>query len=369
MNISKYFFIISIFFVGFIIACDDGDENPSETASFDRREMLTNWADNIIVPAFINYRNYLQNLVESKDAFILRPNESTYDSLTAAWLQAYKTWQHVSMFDIGKAESIGLRNFTNIYPADNALINENISSQVYNLELPSNFDAQGFPAIDYLLFGIGGSKEQIIEQLSSDDHSQYLSDLINRLHTLTDTVTEDWLNSYSEEFINNDGSSATASVDKVVNDFLFYYEKYLRAGKVGIPAGVFSGNKISSAVEAPYSGIHSKLLFLEGLEAVQNFFLGNHFEKGTRGISLKDYLDFVRPQNNDADIAMNIVDQWGSAISKTQGISDNLKEQVETDNVKMLELYDELQIAVVLMKVDMMQALNIQVDYVDADGD
>ena len=35
----------------------------------------------------------------------------------------------------------------------------------------------------------------------------------------------------------------------------------------------------------------------------------------------------------------------------------------------MLETYDELQKAVVLLKVDMLQVLNIKVDFVDADGD
>jgi hypothetical protein len=35
----------------------------------------------------------------------------------------------------------------------------------------------------------------------------------------------------------------------------------------------------------------------------------------------------------------------------------------------MLQTYDELQKNVILLKVDMLQALNINVDYVDADGD
>ena len=42
---------------------------------------------------------------------------------------------------------------------------------------------------------------------------------------------------------------------------------------------------------------------------------------------------------------------------------------METDNVKMLQAFDELQKLVVLLKVDMMQALSISVDYVDSDGD
>ena len=35
----------------------------------------------------------------------------------------------------------------------------------------------------------------------------------------------------------------------------------------------------------------------------------------------------------------------------------------------MTETFDALQMAVVLLKVDMLQAINISVDYVDADGD
>ena len=37
--------------------------------------------------------------------------------------------------------------------------------------------------------------------------------------------------------------------------------------------------------------------------------------------------------------------------------------------IKLLTTYDDIQKAVVLLKVDMLQILNINVDYVDADGD
>jgi hypothetical protein len=50
-------------------------------------------------------------------------------------------------------------------------------------------------------------------------------------------------------------------------------------------------------------------------------------------------------------------------------LGSDLFEEVETSNVNMLRTYDELQKNVILMKVDMFQALSIQVDFVDADGD
>ncbi|MDA8948615.1 peptidase M75 superfamily protein, partial [Flavobacteriaceae bacterium] len=39
------------------------------------------------------------------------------------------------------------------------------------------------------------------------------------------------------------------------------------------------------------------------------------------------------------------------------------------DNLPMLYAYDVIQANVVLLKVDMLQKLNINVDYADADGD
>jgi len=57
------------------------------------------------------------------------------------------------------------------------------------------------------------------------------------------------------------------------------------------------------------------------------------------------------------------------ARSTALNLSDDLGNQIETDNTLMTKTYDELQKVVVLMKVDMLQALNVKVDYVDADGD
>jgi hypothetical protein len=52
-----------------------------------------------------------------------------------------------------------------------------------------------------------------------------------------------------------------------------------------------------------------------------------------------------------------------------QTLENSFATQINTNNTEMTRSYDELQIAVVLLKVDMLQAFNISVDYVDADGD
>ena len=69
------------------------------------------------------------------------------------------------------------------------------------------------------------------------------------------------------------------------------------------------------------------------------------------------------------DLAAFISTQFNMVRSESNGLSEDFFQQVESDNSKMLMTYDELQKNVVLMKVDMFQALNIRVDFVDADGD
>jgi len=368
---KKLFLFISI--ILFTFACGDDDPItevfPNED-SFSRAEMLEFWADEIIIPAYTNYISDLDILKESSTAFFTDPSEPNFNTFRDSYILAYTSWQQVSMFEIGKAEEIGLRNFTNIYPTNVDLIESNINNQNFDLALPSNFVAQGFPALDYLLFGKGDDDEVIVQALTSANVTTYVEALIDRLNDLSTEVLDDWNGGFRDEFVSNDGSSATASTDKLVNDFLFYYERFLRAAKVGIPAGVFSGNTEPDRVEGLFSDIYSKLFFEAGFSSAQDFFNGISFIDGREGVSLKQYLEEIQLTNNsDFDIAASINDNWQSAELVLIDINANFRNQVLEDNAEMLALYDELQKAVVSLKVDMLQALNIQVDFVDADGD
>ncbi|WP_286756362.1 imelysin family protein [Roseivirga sp. UBA838] len=350
-----------------IMACSDSDPSTEEPIDdFDRSEILVNWADNIIIP---NYQDYVESLTDLKAAITTFGQTPTADLLAdvrEAWLEAYLDWQRVSMFEIGKAESVSLRNFTNIYPADIQKIDENINTGSYNLELPSTNDEQGFPALDYLLYGKADTDEGTVAILSTPAHKEYLQQLVERLHNLASEVLNHWTSGYRDTFVANNGSSATSSLNKLANDFMFYYEKSLRAGKVGIPAGVFSTSPLPEKVEARFSA-KSKLLFLESLDAVQDFFNGTG--SSNTGKSFAHYLDYLNTIKEGEDLSALINSQLNLARQKAEMLNSDFAAQIDDNNVSMLETYDELQKVVVLLKVDMFQALSIQVDFVDADGD
>ena len=77
----------------------------------------------------------------------------------------------------------------------------------------------------------------------------------------------------------------------------------------------------------------------------------------------------MQGDDQPSTIATALRSQWATAESASQLLSDNLNQQVLTDNAVMLSVYDELQEAVLPLKMDLLQALNIQVDFIDADGD
>lgn len=371
---KKLFPVLLIFI---LLACEgEGPTgpNPPDSTAFDRKAMLTNWADNIIIPGYTAFAEKTAELKNAAELFTNDANLRSFYTLQSAWEEAYKVWQRVSMFNMGKADELRYRDNMNIYPTNVLEIEENIALGGYNLELPSQNDRQGFPALDYLLYGLADTDLGILDFYTNNaqaaNYKQYVLDLVNRMDMLTQQVLEDWTNGgFRESFIENNGNSATASVDLAVNDFVFYYEKNLRAGKVGIPAGVFSGNPLTTHVEALYQKELSKELLLAALDASQDFFNGKYFNSQTEGESLKSYLDFLNTLKDSEDLSALINNQFNAARSQIQNLSADFGAQIQSDNIAMLSAYDQLQLNVVLLKVDMLQALNINVDYVDADGD
>ncbi|MEM6799850.1 MAG: imelysin family protein, partial [Bacteroidota bacterium] len=356
--------LIPILFLCFFIACEDngGPEDPVD--NFDRNAMLTSWADNIIIPGYTSFSQLTLSLKNAGETFEGDPTQANLDALRTAWEDAYMGWQKVSMFNVGKADELRFRDQLNIYPTNAAEIEANVTEGGYNLELPSQNDRQGFPAMEYLLFGLGNDDPSILGFYTSDaqaaNYRTYVSDLADRIHSLTTAVLSDWTDGgFRESFIANDANTATSAVNLVVNDFVFYYEKNLRAGKVGIPAGVFSGTPLSTHVESFYKKDLAKDLLQTALTAVQDFFNGKAFSSSSEGESMKSYLQFLNTLKGGEDLSALVNNQFNSARNEIQGLDSNFAAQVESDNIALLSAYDQLQLAVVLLKVDMLQAFNI----------
>jgi predicted lipoprotein len=397
----KHYKIISIVVLSFLIlsiACSKSDDDPSVSEitsnqsqtedinqenstegtednksgndnSFDRVKMMTFITEEIIIPSYDNLNTSITELKESYELFKINITEHNLEELRNKWLKSYKLWQHVEMFNIGKSMEDYLIFRSNIYPVDTVRVNQNINNGEYDLKNPNNYAAQGFPTIDYLLYGKGNDPAKITDHYKENDKTMnYLGSLIEDLAANVKNVNDDW-NQVKNEFVSSVDNTASSNLNMMVNDFIYYYEKGFRANKFGIPAGVFSGGALPDRVEGFYSKNFSKVFALEAMTSIKKFFNGESYKNSDiKGLGLKSYIDFVEKDQEEL-LSDKINAQLTDAEKSINELGNNLSDQIESDLIKVLKTYDDIQTAVVLLKVDMLQALNIAVDYADADGD
>lgn len=355
--------LLSLISVALFIGCSD-DSTTSQTVWEQKSQMLTNWADNFIIPNYQNLSNNLSELETSVTAFNATPNTETLEATRVSWLEAYKSWQHVEMFNIGPAEQTYYHLKMNVYPASTENIDALIASGNFsNLDNAPYYSAQGFPAMDYLLFGVAEDDTSLVNLYNSNsNYSNYLTEIMDRMVSNTSYVKSEW-SSYRSGFIASVENTATSSANKMTNDFIYYYEKGFRANKFGIPVGIFSGGNIfPEKVEAYHNENVSKLLALEAMDAIKSFFNGNG------NPSLKQYLDNFASEEMP-NLSSDINAQLDFGKSSIEGLDSNFVNQLNNYFSGMAVTYDNIQAGTVLLKTDMLSVLQIATDYVDADGD
>ena len=353
---------------------DDGSCQLNSVGTYDRAEMLSNLAENYIIPAYTNYELAITNLKSNVVSFNASPSISTLQNVREEWKNACINWQTVSFIDFGPALDISLKSQTNIFPTDTILINANISSGTYDLQVPSNFDAKGFQAIDYLLFGTGNNDQEIVDYfISTTEAKNYLTTVTNELKTNATTVLSNWTSTYKDIFKNNNADNSQGSaVSNLVNALSAHYETYVRKGKVGLPAGVFNGfsqQPMPGHVEGLYSG-YSIDFSIAVMQAINKYIKGNHFSTNNAGQGLDDYINFVAAKDANGNALETTIDSQITTITTALSSHSNpLSDEVTNNSTQVLATYQEMQKLVPLIKVDLTSALGVLVTYQDNDGD
>lgn len=371
--------ILFVALTGLLWACGSGGETTDPPTPVDegkdRKLILTHLADNVIIPAYGNFKAKLDLMVTKGNAFTAKPDVTTLTDFRTTWVEAYTEWQKVELFDFGPAERQTLRNFFNIYPASEKGINANIADPSANLEVPASFAQQGFPALDYLLNGLGSTDTGILAfYTTAPDAAKrlaYVNRLTSRMKTLLDKVTTDWT-TYRETFISKTGLDISSSTSLMVNGFVLHYERFIRSGKFGIPSGAMLNGVVSAdKVEAFYKKDISRTLAQTAHQAVIDFFNGKNIKTGAEGPSFKTYLVALGAKDSATgqSLAEIINNQFAASKGKMEVLKPNLYEEVKTNNPAMIEVYTEMQKAVRMLKVDMTSAMSITITYTDNDGD
>ncbi len=355
-------------------SCKKTTENPgNSTDNFDRGALLSNYTEGYIIPAYNNMENKISDLQSKVALFASSPDSASLSAVRLAWRSAYITWQGVDLLEFGPDESISLRSYFNIYPTTPSKINANITSGGYNLEEFGNKDAQGFPALDYLLNGIAGTDSEILSYYTTDAEAakrkQYMKDIADKMLSKINAVKIAW-ETYKTDFVNNTATDANSSISIMTNAFVLYYERYLRAGKVGLPVGALTGVATPEITESFYTPDLCNELAIEALNSIEKFYTGTGYNNATDGLGYKDYLTTIGTKDNSNVLIADIISsELAEAKSTLSTFSPNLKQGITSDRTAVLNIYQQLQDVVPLLKVDLISALGISITYTDNDGD
>ncbi len=370
---TNHFSLLLLTLSVLILASCSGKGPNGPAIDFDRVAMLENYGSNNLLPAYQTLQATVDNLQDSANSFTTEPTET---NLTALQQQLKKTrlaWQDANLFQFGPAESQTLRTSLNTYPVDTTQVENNIESGSYTLGTLENRAASGLPTLGYLLHGIGSTNSEIVAGYSTDSNAsnraQYLLDNISFIKQKVDNTLTAWQSSgddYLATFTSeeNSGTDTGSSLGMMVNALVLHYERFVRDGKIGIPAGVRSSGVIRpTAVEAYYAG-YSIALAEANNEAVKRLFKGVALD-GTDGIGLREYL--VALDAND--LATEITARLDSSSLALQALSDPLSEQIKNNNQPVLHTFEQMQQVVTLLKADMTSILGVTITFQDNDGD
>ncbi len=348
----------------FFVSCDE-DGSPAKV-DFDRKAMLENWADNILIPAFAELASETQNLKEATQKFSNTESYTDFLNVRQEFSDAYLAFQNVKAFQVGPSENVSLKAAANTYPVDTQKVINNSSSGNYTFDAANNLDAQGFPALDYLLYG---SPLKGV-QFQTGDFEKYIPYLVavsEHLDGLAQTVSNDW-DGYRNDFVNASGTDIGSSLGQMVNAVNKDYE-LIKNAKIGFPSGRKTlGQTYPHAVESFYGGL-SILLAKKNLEAIQNFYQGTHFKGVTDGLSLKDFLEELETPSDEGMLHETIDQNFEDAIQAAMEVPQPLSVAVDDDKEKVDAAYEAVQKNVRYLKSDMSSALGVVITYQDNDGD
>lgn len=352
------------------VACDT-DSNLNN-CNYDESAMLTNYADNIIIPRFENLETSLQLLEGSVDAFEANPTAGLLGEIQVAYRAAYLQYQRCSAFAFGPGLIDGLpfRNRFNTFPVNTTLVESNIAAGADVATSPQS--SVGFPAIEYLIFPSNGQTTQNLVdaftvEVDAVNRMNYLKGLSAELRTASSSISSDW-EAYRSVFISNTGTAVGTSISMMVNEFNRDFE-VLKNFKFKIPLGKLNGGVVlPDKVEGYYSGLSVDLAKAQ-VDALKDLYNGVG-DNNADGEGLYEYLDCLKTEASaGGSLADYISDRFNTIYTKLEAIPDPLTTALQTNKPVVDDAYTEMQMTVPYIKHEMTTAFGVQINYESGDGD
>ncbi|GHB73440.1 imelysin family protein [Persicitalea jodogahamensis] len=337
---------------------NNGSTDPIATSNDTfKTGMLTNYADNLIIPAYGDLNAKLNTLETPLNAFLDQPTTTSLEAVKPAFKAAYVSYEATSVAYFGPAAALLSNNYLNTFPAVPGKIEKAISSGNYNFELPVvNDSIQGFPALEYLLFAPNSLEK--FTGANASARKKYVRDVLSRIRLLTNNTLSQWNGAYRTTFVNSLKTDVGSSIAFLVNQFAYEMDA-LKGPRIGWPFGKLSNGQVfADKSEGYYSGL-TRELAVANLTSLKNYFVG------AKGDGIADYLVMLK---KDA-LAQQVIAQFDVAIGAINAIPQPMTDSFSKNPAQVEEAYRQVQKLLTLIKTDVASATSVQITYQDNDGD
>lgn len=320
--------------------------------------VLVNQIDSVVIPTVEHYAVETGDLLGAAQSFSSALSAENLTALRQAYQSTYLAYQAIAVHNYFATVNQGLVPNTNLYPIDVDLLTDFIASEAYNFNTTDQERANGFPALDYLLYG----PEDVLGFFEEDElRVAFLLELVISIDIRAQGLEDQWTGSLRDNFVGNTGTALGSSVSEQLNQITVYYEEHIRENKVGIAIGRLGPNDTPidpspTHIEAYYQSLvdgndtFTFQLLRAAVEEVEDFYLGSE-PSGADGASYDDLLIAADQASIDADIKTQFENIYAILDSRTTVSGDDT-------------LYEAIQQIVTLFKSDLFPVLNVQ----DADG-
>ncbi|MEM6725717.1 MAG: imelysin family protein [Bacteroidota bacterium] len=354
-SLLSYIFLLLLAVSFTACSNDSGEDEPTET---DFTNLLTNQVNQVIVPTMEAYQSSMEGLVDAVNGFASTSDANNLSALRAAFQDAYLAYQAAAVHNYFATANQALVTTSNLFPVDVTLLEELIENETYNFSTTAQEKANGFPAIDYLLYG----PADVLTFFDEDDKRlAFLQALVNSMKAKADVLVDQWTGNLRTAFIGNGGTEIGSSVSTQLNEATVYYELRIREDKVGIPIGRLGPNDSPIAadptkIEAYYQSLFADdesftlSLVRAAIEELEDLYLGST----ATDVNDQGYDDLLLARDQasvDTDIKAQFEAIYNEIASRSSISGDE-------------DLYNAVQGMVTLFKSDLFTVLNVQ----DADG-
>jgi predicted lipoprotein len=331
--------------------------------------LLTNYADQLIVPAFGLVNRSVDSLDQKALAFFVQKDTQKLVEFQNAFKNAYLNYQRVAFFNFGPSlddNKISINIHLNTFPVNSSKLESYIKSNNTSF---ANFDrnTRGFPALDYLLFDTTAQNAHVIALFTNSDSTfrkNYTLAVIQDIKTRVSQTLQSWT-TYRNDFISNNGTDAGSSVNFLFNALLEGYETS-KNFRMALPMGKRAGqtNSLPLHVEAYSSALSGKLLSFNMLIA-QQMWAGIGLN-GVDGLGFDDYLN----NSNGSSLVADTKAQFAAIhLSLDAWKNESFASLIRSNDVRISNSITEMQKLTRFIKSELQSLLGLTITYSSGDGD